>query len=217
MWALDPPRSDVYTWRRALHRVVVITRDVRAPRSQLYNEVSLAREARWSGHAPKLSFVQFYVRFLNDLKLTSAGAPEQVPWLVCNLVVAGTDAIAAVALLLFAGYHVYLVLYNKTTLGSDDEEAHRFHVGWHANWCQVFGTQWSLWLLPLLGSGPSVDGLDWPENPKYVPPADEEVGAFVRSRDYLAATGGVDAADVELDDELVPDGALLAEGGQKWE
>ena len=152
----------------------------------------------------------FYVKLLRELKITSVATPDEIPWLFCSFVVAAIDGIAALLLLLFAGYHVSLVLTNRTSLGGDEEEADRFHVGWHGNWCQVFGTRRALWLLPLLGSGPSADGLEWPENPNYVPSADEEVGAYVGSREHLAATsnGGI----AQSQNGALAEGAAAADG-----
>ena len=63
---------------------------------------------------------------------------------------------------LFGGWHVWLVLRNRTTLAPNER---RYDVGLVANVRQVMGRQAALWLLPIEGAGPTVDGIHWPLSP----------------------------------------------------
>jgi palmitoyltransferase len=59
----------------------------------------------------------------------------------------------------FLGFHMYLVINNKTTIEMDTE---KFNVGARANIEQVFGSDPWIWFLPIYGHGPNGDGLNWP-------------------------------------------------------
>ena len=63
---------------------------------------------------------------------------------------------------LFGGWHAWLVLRNRTTLAPNER---RYDVGLVANVRQVMGRQAALWLLPIEGAGPTVDGIHWPLSP----------------------------------------------------
>ncbi|KAL1511329.1 hypothetical protein AB1Y20_006134 [Prymnesium parvum] len=104
---------------------------------------------------------------LGSLKLVFLSLDEQTQeWAVWCFCLAVVDLIGVGLLVPFAAFHLQLVLYNRTSLGGD--EAYRYDIGWAANWRQVFGARRSLWLLPIIGDGPTVDGLHWPENPRFV-------------------------------------------------
>ena len=64
---------------------------------------------------------------------------------------------------IFGGWHVYMVLRNRTTVEPDEK---KYDVGLVANVRQVMGRDAALWLLPLEGAGPTVDGIHWPLNPR---------------------------------------------------
>lgn len=72
------------------------------------------------------------------------------------------DFVAALLLGMFGGWHVYLVLRNRT---SHAPEERQYDVGTVANIRQVMGRDAALWLLPLKGAGPTVDGIHWPLGP----------------------------------------------------
>jgi hypothetical protein len=71
------------------------------------------------------------------------------------------DCAIGLVLGMFAFWHALLVLRNATTLASDES---RWNVGRRRNWEQVFGRRPALWPLPVLGEGPTVDGMSWPLN-----------------------------------------------------
>uniref|UniRef100_A0A7S3BKZ6 Protein S-acyltransferase n=2 Tax=Haptolina ericina TaxID=156174 RepID=A0A7S3BKZ6_9EUKA len=70
---------------------------------------------------------------------------------------AGVDMLAAVALTLFCGRHVWLALRNTTTLEPRNFE---YDLGWKANVEQLFGRRRLAWLIPLLAEGTG-DGIHW--------------------------------------------------------
>jgi len=72
------------------------------------------------------------------------------------------DMVVGVILSCFTFWQVRLILRNATTLKPLER---RYDVGCRRNWEQVFGRQPALWLLPVVGDGPAVDGLSWPLNP----------------------------------------------------
>ena len=64
----------------------------------------------------------------------------------------------------FAGFHIKMVLCNETSieLGGGFCGRGPYNVGWRANLESVAGkTPW-LWLVPVYGSGPVGDGINWP-------------------------------------------------------
>ncbi|XP_032590192.1 palmitoyltransferase ZDHHC20-B isoform X1 [Drosophila grimshawi] len=74
----------------------------------------------------------------------------------------------AISLVSLFGYHIYLVLVNRTTLeafrapifrvGGPDKNG--YNLGRYANFCEVFGDKWELWFLPVFTS--KGDGLSYP-------------------------------------------------------
>ena len=70
------------------------------------------------------------------------------------------DVVVGTLLLVFGVWHITLAARGRTTLDVSDD---RYDVGWLANLRQVFGVNIFLWPFPLQGSGPSVDGLFYPE------------------------------------------------------
>ncbi|XP_064543410.1 palmitoyltransferase ZDHHC20-B isoform X1 [Drosophila montana] len=73
----------------------------------------------------------------------------------------------AISLVSLFGYHIYLVLVNRTTLeafrapifrvGGPDKNG--YNLGRYANFCEVFGDKWELWFLPVFTS--KGDGLSY--------------------------------------------------------
>ncbi|XP_017837754.1 palmitoyltransferase ZDHHC15B isoform X1 [Drosophila busckii] len=74
----------------------------------------------------------------------------------------------AISLVSLFGYHIYLVLVNRTTLeafrapifrvGGPDKNG--YNLGRYANFCEVFGDDWKLWFLPIFTS--RGDGMSYP-------------------------------------------------------
>ncbi|XP_046866060.1 palmitoyltransferase ZDHHC20-B isoform X2 [Drosophila willistoni] len=74
----------------------------------------------------------------------------------------------AISLVSLFGYHIYLVLVNRTTLeafrapifrvGGPDKNG--YNLGRFANFCEVFGDDWQYWFLPIFTS--RGDGLTYP-------------------------------------------------------
>ncbi|XP_017837759.1 palmitoyltransferase ZDHHC15B isoform X5 [Drosophila busckii] len=74
----------------------------------------------------------------------------------------------AISLVSLFGYHIYLVLVNRTTLeafrapifrvGGPDKNG--YNLGRYANFCEVFGDDWKLWFLPIFTS--FGDGISYP-------------------------------------------------------
>ncbi|XP_023162790.1 palmitoyltransferase ZDHHC15B isoform X2 [Drosophila hydei] len=66
----------------------------------------------------------------------------------------------AISLVSLFGYHIYLVLVNRTTLeafrapifniGGPDKNG--YNLGRYANFCEVFGDRWQLWFIPVFTS-----------------------------------------------------------------
>ncbi|KAL7751885.1 palmitoyltransferase for Vac8p [Sorochytrium milnesiophthora] len=77
----------------------------------------------------------------------------------------------SISLLCFAGFHLSLILRNRTTIENLDQQNYRvggqrtttrrvnlFDVGWYNNWVQVMGPDRKLWFLPVgnsIGNGES--------------------------------------------------------------
>ena len=100
------------------------------------------------------------------------------------------DFAACLLLSLFGGWHVYLALKGRATVGHrvEDfvchaapngngrhtdadlpchvcgliEDERNFDMGALDNWRQIFGDQWWLWALPVAGDAPQGDGIHWP-------------------------------------------------------
>ncbi|XP_051860064.1 palmitoyltransferase ZDHHC20-B isoform X1 [Drosophila albomicans] len=74
----------------------------------------------------------------------------------------------AISLVSLFGYHIYLVLVNRTTLESFRAPVFRiggpdkngYNLGRYANFCEVFGDDWQYWFLPIFTS--KGDGLSYP-------------------------------------------------------
>jgi palmitoyltransferase len=69
----------------------------------------------------------------------------------------------AIVLAIFAGFHTYLVLRNRTTIEYSDpmgDDPRRFDRGFSRNWRAVFGSRPSLWFLPV-ALGREGDGVRW--------------------------------------------------------
>jgi hypothetical protein len=65
----------------------------------------------------------------------------------------------------FFMFHISLVWTNSTTIESlENSQNARFSISPYWNFMQVFGKEWSLWLLPLYGKSgkPLGDGISWP-------------------------------------------------------
>jgi len=131
---------------------------------------------------------KFFVQFLVYAALSSIFAfattlPQVVHCLSddaasgCSVVVyiaTTMDGILAILLSLFAGFHVHLVLTNRTSVEITQQLAARqnqepesptvpkFNVGYRKNWTQVFGSNPCYWWLPFWGGGPDGDGMHWP-------------------------------------------------------
>ncbi|XP_016929819.2 palmitoyltransferase ZDHHC20-B isoform X1 [Drosophila suzukii] len=66
----------------------------------------------------------------------------------------------AISLVSLFGYHIYLVLMNRTTLESfrapifrvGGPDKNGYNLGRYANFCEVFGDDWQYWLLPVFSS-----------------------------------------------------------------
>ncbi len=82
---------------------------------------------------------------------------------VCITLVANT--VAAVLLGFLTLSQTLLAAFNRTTVAPLDT---RYDVGLRANWAQVFGARPLLWLLPVMGDGPTVDGMHYPLSPRWV-------------------------------------------------
>lgn len=111
------------------------------------------------GHPSLMSSVMVFVSpalFLYSL-YSGAGQLRQLSLEVYTTLF---DMATCVVLFVFLVYHVRLVLRNGTTI---DPITSRWDVGRRANWEQVFGHKAIWWLVPLRGSGPTVDGVNWPE------------------------------------------------------
>ncbi|KAH8301846.1 hypothetical protein KR059_012686 [Drosophila kikkawai] len=74
----------------------------------------------------------------------------------------------AISLVSLFGYHIYLVLVNRTTLESfrapifrvGGPDKNGYNLGRFANFCEVFGDDWQYWLLPVFSS--RGDGYSFP-------------------------------------------------------
>ncbi|XP_017033453.1 palmitoyltransferase ZDHHC20-B isoform X7 [Drosophila kikkawai] len=74
----------------------------------------------------------------------------------------------AISLVSLFGYHIYLVLVNRTTLESfrapifrvGGPDKNGYNLGRFANFCEVFGDDWQYWLLPVFSS--FGDGISYP-------------------------------------------------------
>ncbi|XP_017049369.1 palmitoyltransferase ZDHHC20-B isoform X2 [Drosophila ficusphila] len=66
----------------------------------------------------------------------------------------------AISLVSLFGYHIYLVLVNRTTLESfrapifrvGGPDKNGYNLGRYANFCEVFGDDWQYWFLPVFSS-----------------------------------------------------------------
>lgn len=87
------------------------------------------------------------------------GSRMRVGYCVAIMLVCVLDFVMAMLLALFGGWHVWLVLRNRTTFAPHER---RYDVGVVANVRQVMGRHAALWLLPIEGAGPTVDGIHWP-------------------------------------------------------
>eukprot|EP00300_Choanocystis_sp_HF-7_P040534 c7014_g1_i2.p1 GENE.c7014_g1_i2~~c7014_g1_i2.p1 ORF type:complete len:250 (+),score=48.37 c7014_g1_i2:212-961(+) len=70
------------------------------------------------------------------------------------------DSALVLTLACFATFHVFMVVNNETTI--DGSSLPQYNVGWRQNTEQVMGANPWLWLLPVYGSGPVGDGINWP-------------------------------------------------------
>ncbi|KQS70318.1 palmitoyltransferase ZDHHC15B isoform X2 [Drosophila erecta] len=74
----------------------------------------------------------------------------------------------AISLVSLFGYHIYLVLVNRTTLESfrapifrvGGPDKNGYNLGRYANFCEVFGDDWQYWFLPVFSS--RGDGYSYP-------------------------------------------------------
>ncbi|KAH8401256.1 hypothetical protein KR009_004139 [Drosophila setifemur] len=74
----------------------------------------------------------------------------------------------AISLVSLFGYHIYLVLVNRTTLESfrapifrvGGPDKNGYNLGRYANFCEVFGDDWQYWFLPVFSS--RSDGYSFP-------------------------------------------------------
>ena len=94
---------------------------------------------------------------------SGGAAGAEIGYCLAVMLTCVVDLVATVLLGLFGGWHVYMVLRNRTTVEPDEK---KYDVGLVANVRQVMGRDAALWLLPLEGAGPTVDGIHWPLNPR---------------------------------------------------
>lgn len=105
------------------------------------------------------------------------------------------DVALGIALIFFAFFHLGMAAKNETTIESCGMADTKYDMGAAANLEQVFGRNKWLWLLPIYGSGPVGDGINWPER-------DSEVG---------------DGAPDESGRVLVNNGSAVRGGGGGWQ
>ena len=126
----------------------------------------VAMVSRRSGiTAPAIKFLlQLLVPPIATAALSSA--PEGSTLTIgCQYLLVFLDIAACALLLGFGGWHVSLVLRNRTSLSPAGEEA--YDVGWSANWRQWMGSCVWLWPLPVWrGDAPAFDGLHPPKRPQ---------------------------------------------------
>ncbi|KAH8371012.1 hypothetical protein KR093_005934, partial [Drosophila rubida] len=107
----------------------------------------------------------------------------------------------AISLVSLFGYHIYLVLVNRTTLESfrapifriGGPDKNGYNLGRYANFCEVFGDDWQYWFLPIFTS--KGDGLSYPT-------ASEQTGN--QSYDAMGHTNqNANRLDVQPTDKLI--------------
>lgn len=63
-------------------------------------------------------------------------------------------------------FHFFMMISNRSSLEMRTSGYNVFDTGhWYKNFIQVFGTDWSTWLLPVQGKN-ALDGMDYPSNPR---------------------------------------------------
>uniref|UniRef100_A0A1I8PRL7 Palmitoyltransferase n=1 Tax=Stomoxys calcitrans TaxID=35570 RepID=A0A1I8PRL7_STOCA len=117
-----------------------------------------------------LTSLEYFIRFwrsefLEQGELTSGGMGR-----FHILFLFFVSLMFAISLVSLFGYHIYLVLKNRTTLeafrapifrvGGADKNG--FNLGKFANFQEVFGDNWKLWFLPIYSSTGNGDGLQYP-------------------------------------------------------
>lgn len=108
-----------------------------------------------------LTSLEYFIRFWRG-ELTSGMGRFHILFLFF------VSLMFAISLVSLFGYHIYLVLMNRTTLeafrapifriGGPDKNG--FHLGKNANFQEVFGDNWKLWFFPVYTS--MGDGLQYP-------------------------------------------------------
>ncbi|XP_075165209.1 palmitoyltransferase ZDHHC20-B isoform X2 [Haematobia irritans] len=114
-----------------------------------------------------LTSLEYFIRFWRG-ELTSGGMGR-----FHILFLFFVSLMFAISLVSLFGYHIYLVLKNRTTLeafrapifrvGGADKNG--FNLGKFANFQEVFGDNWKLWFLPIYSSTGIGDGLQYPTSP----------------------------------------------------
>lgn len=90
-------------------------------------------------------------------------ADPSIAYLVLMFLAYLMCALHAIVLALFAAFHTFLVLKNRTTIehsSSNDDERHRYDHGALRNWNAVFGSRPALWFVPV-GVGRDSDVGRW--------------------------------------------------------
>jgi hypothetical protein len=101
------------------------------------------------------------LRGINDMDDNQS--TRAILWLAGNLFGYMLCLLHAIVLFIFAGFHTFLVLRNRTTIEHSDrcgDDPYRFDRGLMRNWRAVFGSRPIFWFVPV-ACGREGDGVRW--------------------------------------------------------